>query len=135
MVVLPPTGGEAAPEPAPFFEGDPLSERDPLPVVEVQPVTVGPKHAPAVYQRVIRRHRARLRRCHTQALARDSEVSATILELEIAANGAVIAAEAQGAADDVYRECLETAVLAMRFPAHGGGGSLHVRYPLNVGAP
>lgn len=124
-----PNHGDARVDEAPVARGD---DR-PLPVVQTQEVTVGPKLSPAIYRRVIQRHRAQLTRCHQAALARHPKLGAVSLSFVVGPTGEVVSATADtDPRDDGYARCLERVITAIRFPGPDGGGTIVVTHPLHV---
>ncbi len=104
---------------------EPQAARPGLPSVYVAPVTVGPKHSPALIRRVILQHKPEFERCGANA-------EAVALRFTIGVGGVVSEAEARGAAGVVSTSpvhvCLVTVLRSLRFPTDMAG--LIVSYPL-----
>ncbi len=104
---------------------DEQAARPGLPSVRVAPVTVGPKHSPAVIRRVILQHKPDFERCGANA-------EAVALRFTIGVGGVVSEAEARGAdgvaSTSPVHVCMVAVLRSLSFPADMAG--LMVSYPL-----
>ncbi|MBI4957300.1 MAG: AgmX/PglI C-terminal domain-containing protein [Myxococcales bacterium] len=85
---------------------------------------------PAIAQRIVRRHTAKMRYCYERALLTSPNLEARLVAaFTIGADGAVKAASADGSGPAELKACIRGVLAGMTFPQPTGGGIVTVRYP------